>query len=65
MQNLKKYNKLVDTAKEQQTHRYKEQSRLGVTSRERDEGHLRGGSVGVQTTGYKIGSRLYCTTWGI
>ena len=36
-----------------------------VTSGEMGEGHHRGGSVGVQTIGCKVGSRLYCTTWGI
>ena len=50
----KKYNKLVNVTRKKQTHRYREQTS--------GYGGVRGWEV--QTTGFKIGSRMYCTTPG-
>ena len=62
MWNLKKCNKLVNTTKNKQTHRCREQTsgyRAGGAG-----GNVRVGEWQVETTGCKIGSR-YCTMWGI
>ena len=64
MWNLKKYDKLVNITKKKQTHRYRGQSSSyqcvcgGRTIQ-------RLGGWEVQTIEYKIGSRMYCATWGI
>ena len=57
----KKYTKIVNITKKKQTHRYRE---LVVTSRGA-RGHIRVGEWKVQTIGYKIGSKIYCTMQGI
>ena len=65
MWNLKKYNKLVNITKKQQTHRYREQTSGYQWGEGRGEGQYRDGGWEVQAIGYKIGSRMYCTTQGI
>ena len=58
--NLKKYNKLVNITKRKQTHREKKisDSQWGGEVR----GNTGAGERDIQTTGYKIGSRMHCTT---
>ena len=58
----KKYNKLVNIRKKQ-THRYREQTSGYQWGRGR--GIIGVGEWEVQTIGYKVGLRMYCTTWGI
>ena len=56
-----KYNKLVNITKKKQTHRYREQTSGYYWGR----GNIGVGEWEIQTMGCKIGSWLYCTTWGI
>ena len=37
----------------------------GYQRRENGRGNIEGGKWKVQIIGYKIGSRMFCTTWGI
>ena len=59
----KKYNELVNKTKKKQTHRYGEQT-SGYQWGEGRE-NIGVGESEVQTTGGKIGSRMYFTTQGI
>ena len=64
VQNLKKYNKVVNITKRSRL-TYIE-NKLVVTSGERERrGNIGVGEQEVQTIGCKIGSRIYCTTWEI
>ena len=62
--NLKKYNKLVNITKRKQTHR--ENKKISDSQwGEEGRGNTGVGERDIQTTGYKIGSRMHCTTQGM
>ena len=54
----------MSITKKKQTHRYMEQTSVYQWG-EAGRGNIGVGEWEIQTVGYKIGSRIYCTTWGI
>lgn len=55
----------VNITKKKQTYRCRRQTRLPDNG-EGDRGNIAAREEGaVQTIGFKIGARIYCTTWGI
>lgn len=53
----------MNVAQKNQTHRYTEH--VNGYQWEGGRGYIRAGEWEVQTIGCKIGSKMYCTTWGI